>query len=51
MQVDITGDVAAVKVEIDKDGALLYTDYLTLLHCQNGWQIVSKVYHEHSATA
>ena len=51
MQVDITGEVAAVKVEIDKEGALLYTDYLTLLHGPNGWRIVSKVYHEHAAAA
>ena len=45
--VDVTGDVANVKMEVRKDGALLYTDYLFLLRFSSGWKIVSKIYQDH----
>lgn len=45
--VDVTGDVANVKMEVRKDGALIYTDYLFLLRFADGWKIVSKVYQDH----
>jgi hypothetical protein len=49
ISLDATGDVAAAKVEIYKDGALLYTDYLSLIKFPSGWKIASKVYAEHAA--
>jgi len=44
---DVTGGSAAVKVQISKDGTLIYTDYLSLLKFEDGWKIVAKVYHRH----
>jgi len=46
--IDITGDAAIVKVELTKDSKHIYTDYLSLLKFTSGWQIVGKVYHQHS---
>lgn len=45
--VDVTGHAAAVKIELSKDGKLVYTDYLSLLKFDSGWRIVAKVYYEH----
>ncbi len=36
-----------VKIELSKDGKLVYTDYLSLLKFDSGWRIVAKVYHRH----
>jgi hypothetical protein len=47
--IDVTGGAAAVKVELSKDGALVYTDYLSLLEFDSGWRIVAKVYHKHGS--
>ena len=46
--IDVTGDAAAVKLELSKGGKLIYTDYLSLLRFDSGWRIVAKVYHEHN---
>ena len=49
--IDITGQAAVVKVELYKvDGDKkqhVYTDYLSLLHFEDGWKITDKVYHRH----
>lgn len=45
--VDVTGNAAAVKVELFKGGKQVYTDYLSLLKFDSGWRIVAKVYHQH----
>ncbi|MTI22485.1 hypothetical protein E1176_15745 [Fulvivirga sp. RKSG066] len=45
--VDVTGNAAAVKIELHKDGKHVYTDYLSLSKFDNGWRIVAKVYHKH----
>lgn len=45
--VDVTGNSASVKIELSKDGKLVYTDYLSLLKFDSGWRIVAKVYHRH----
>ncbi|HEV2607951.1 MAG TPA: nuclear transport factor 2 family protein [Xanthomonadaceae bacterium] len=45
--VDVTGDVANVKMEVRKDGVMIYTDYLFLLRFADGWKIVSKIYQDH----
>jgi len=48
IDLNVTNGVAMAKVEIDKDGKLLYTDYLSLLKFAGGWKIASKVYFEHA---
>jgi len=45
--VDVTGNVAAVKVELSSDGKHIYTDYLSLIKFDSGWKIVAKVYNKH----
>ena len=45
--VDVTGNSASVKIELSKEGKLVYTDYLSLLKFDSGWRIVAKVYHSH----
>lgn len=46
-KVDITGGAAQVKVELENQGKLVYTDYLSLLKFDSGWKIVAKVYNKH----
>lgn len=43
--VDITGNAAVVKVELYRDGKMIYTDYLSLYKFEEGWRIVAKIYH------
>jgi hypothetical protein len=45
--VDVTGGAASVKVELSRNGTLVYTDYLSLLKFDSGWRIVAKVYQKH----
>ena len=45
--VDVTGNAASVKIELSREGKLVYTDYLSLLRFDSGWRIVAKVYHRH----
>lgn len=45
LSVDITQNVASVKLELQRGGKLLYTDYLYLYKIGNDWKIVSKVYY------
>ncbi|MEM7052162.1 MAG: nuclear transport factor 2 family protein [Acidobacteriota bacterium] len=47
VSVDVTGNAAAVKIELSKDGKLIYTDYLSVLNYDSGWRISAKVYHRH----
>lgn len=44
---DVTEGCAAAKIEISKNGKMVYTDYLSLLKFEDGWKIVAKVYHAH----
>ena len=44
---DITEGCAAAKIEISKNGKMIYTDYLSLLKFDDGWKVVAKVYHAH----
>ncbi len=48
LQIDVTNGVAAVKLEIYRQGKNIYTDYLSLIKFASGWKIVAKVYAEHS---
>lgn len=43
---NISGDTAAVKVT-DKYAGMKFTDYLSLLKLEEGWQIVNKLYYLH----
>lgn len=43
--VDITGNAAVVKVELYRDGKMIFTDYFSLYRFDEGWKIVSKIYH------
>ncbi|MEE4116440.1 MAG: nuclear transport factor 2 family protein, partial [Marinilabiliaceae bacterium] len=43
--VDITGKAAMVKVELYREGKKIFTDYLQLYKFEEGWRIVSKIYH------
>jgi hypothetical protein len=45
--IEVTGGAASVKVELYRNGTLVYTDYLSLLRFDSGWRIVAKVYHKH----
>lgn len=44
VSMDVTGDVAVVKLELDYPG-VFFTDYMTLLRVGNGWRIINKSYH------
>ena len=43
--VDITGNAAVVKVELFREGKMIFTDYLSLYKFEEGWRIVGKIYH------
>jgi len=47
LDVDVTGDAAVVKLELYREGNLLFTDYLSLYRFDEGWRIVSKLFHRH----
>jgi hypothetical protein len=42
--IDITGDAAVARIELDYPGALI-TDYMSMLKVDGRWQIVNKVFH------
>lgn len=43
VSLDVTGDVAVAKLELDYPGAFL-TDYMTLVHTADGWRILHKAF-------
>jgi Putative lumazine-binding len=48
ISIDITGTAAAVKIELNRAGKLIYTDYLSLYKFSDGWKIVGKIYFSHA---
>ena len=46
-QLDVTGDTAVARVEVDRDGELTFTDYLSLYRFADGWKIVAKTFASH----
>ncbi len=46
--IDITGNAAVAKIALYKDSKQIYTDYLSLYKFDDGWKIVSKIYHKES---
>lgn len=47
IDVEITGSVAQVKLELYREDKKLFTDYISLYKFSDGWKIVSKVYNQH----
>jgi hypothetical protein len=45
--IDITGNAAMAKIQLNRNGELLFTDYLQLYKFEEGWKIVSKIYYRH----
>jgi hypothetical protein len=45
--IDITGNAAVVKLRLLRDSKVIFTDYLFLYKFNEGWRIVSKIYHRH----
>jgi hypothetical protein len=45
--VEVTGSAAVVKVELTRDGKLVFTDYLSLYQFEDGWKIVGKIFFRH----
>lgn len=44
LNVDITGNAAAVKIEVFKGDKYFSTDYMLLYNFEDGWKIVSKIF-------
>lgn len=47
INVEITGTVAVVKLELYRNNNIIFTDYLSLYKFDDGWKMVSKVYYQH----
>jgi hypothetical protein len=47
LDVDITGNLAVVKLELYRQGKKQFTDFLTLHKFDEGWKIVSKTFYRH----
>ena len=47
VNIDITGTAAVAKIELLRDGKLIFTDYLMLYTFEDGWKIVGKTYFRH----
>ncbi|MDZ7738035.1 MAG: nuclear transport factor 2 family protein [Bacteroidales bacterium] len=43
--IDVSGNAAIAKVELYREGKQIFTDYLSLYKFDDGWKIVSKIYH------
>ena len=44
VNIDVSGNAAVVKVELDYPGALIY-DYMSMLKVDGEWKIVNKTFH------
>ncbi len=47
LMVDVVGNVGIAKFETYSGSKLAFTDIMVLLKFEEGWRIVSKVYHRH----
>lgn len=47
IDMEITGTVAVVKLELYRENLRIFTDYISLYKFADGWKIVSKVYYQH----
>ena len=46
--VDVSGTAAVARVELYKDGKHVFTDFMSLYKCPDGWKIIGKIYHRHA---
>lgn len=46
LSIDVEGDVAMAKLRFYRGNKLEYIDFITLFHFEEGWKLVSKVYHQ-----
>lgn len=44
LNIDVTGNAAVAKIQLDKGGKPIYIDYLSLYKFNEGWRIVGKIY-------
>jgi len=44
---DVAGNIACARVVIEKCYGCNYIDFLQLMKTEDGWKIVSKIYHEY----
>ena len=49
VQIDVTEDIAFIKLKLLRREQLIFTDYITLLKYDSEWKIVTKIYHSHLA--
>jgi len=47
LAIDVIGNAATVKLELHREGKLIFTDYLALYKFTEGWRIVSKTFYRH----
>ena len=45
---DVTGKVGIGKVEVHRDGRLIYTDYVIFCKVAGEWKVVGKAFHPHN---
>ena len=45
--VEVAGDAAVARIELYKDGKLVYTDFMSLYRFDGGWKIIAKIYYRH----
>ena len=45
---DVTGKVGIGKVEVNRDGRLIYTDYVIFCKVAGEWRVVGKAFHPHN---
>ena len=46
--IDVEGSAAVARIELCRGGKHLFTDYQLLYRFDDGWKIVSKVFHSHT---
>lgn len=44
--IDVTQDVAVAKVNYFEGGKMTYIDYISLYKFEDGWKIISKIFHK-----
>lgn len=49
MRIDVEGDAASVRIELDNWTGHRFTDFFTLVKIDGRWQILSKVFYLHPA--
>lgn len=45
--IDVTGDAAVAKVQLYREGHLVFSEYISLYRFEDGWKIVSNIFQRH----